>query len=186
MEEDDPADLGSAVEMLAGMFGGGECTYKCKNGNKPVAKAEHVPTSDGCGSSGIKIDTDDIPGAEDCCHEHDYCYDTCNSDRAKCDKEFKTCLHDTCNKLKTSKSKKKISYKDCKGTADIMYSGTLALGCDPFLKAQEKACHCRNTPKSGNDKKLNQKNDAKKKSAPDSAKSDKKIRNSQGRRSDEL
>jgi hypothetical protein len=25
-------DFGSAVEMLAGMFGGGECKYQCKNG----------------------------------------------------------------------------------------------------------------------------------------------------------
>lgn len=26
--------------------------------------------------------------------------------------------------------------------ADLMYSGTVALGCDSYIKAQEKACTC--------------------------------------------
>lgn len=149
-DEEDPT-LGSAVEMLADIFGS-ECKYQCKNGNNPVAKAEHVPTSNGCGSSGIKIDTEDIPGIEDCCNSHDYCYDTCNTDRTTCDKEFKECLHDACKKIQSS-NKKKISHKDCKATADILYSGTAALGCDAFLKAQENSCSCKKTPKSDKSKK---------------------------------
>lgn len=58
-----------------------------------------------------QVDTDDVPGMEECCHEHDYCYDTCNSDRVTCDKDFKQCLHDICNKIKTSKTNKRVSYK---------------------------------------------------------------------------
>ena len=34
-----------------------------------------------------------------CCDTHDHCYDTCNSDKDKCDKDFKQCLLKMCNKL---------------------------------------------------------------------------------------
>jgi secretory phospholipase A2 len=135
--------LGSAVEMLAEMFGG-DCKYTCKNGNKPVQEPGHTPSSNGCGSYGIKVDVDDVPGMEDCCHKHDYCYDTCNSERVKCDKKFKACLQETCKKAQSSKSKK-VSDKDCRTAADLLYSASAALGCEPFLKAQEKACTCGKT-----------------------------------------
>lgn len=39
---------------------------------------------------------------------------------------------------------------DCKAGADIMYSGAAALGCQPFLDAQEKACSCDVTSSSSN------------------------------------
>lgn len=31
-KKDEDLDLGDAVEALAGLLGGGQCTYKCKNG----------------------------------------------------------------------------------------------------------------------------------------------------------
>ena len=30
----------------------------------------------------------------------------------------------------------------CKSTADIMYAGTMALGCKPYKDAQKDACMC--------------------------------------------
>ena len=35
-----------------------------------------------------------------CCNAHDICYDTCNSNRDKCDDDFKKCLDVMCEKLK--------------------------------------------------------------------------------------
>lgn len=133
--------LGDAVEMFADLFGN-ECIYKCKNGNQPKPKVGYKVSSNGCGSYGIKVDVDEIPGMEDCCHAHDHCYDTCNAQRTTCDKNFKQCLQNTCVKLKSSKAKKKVSDKDCRTAADLLYSATAALGCDPFLKSQENACSC--------------------------------------------
>ena len=36
-----------------------------------------------------------------CCDAHDICYDTCNKDRDQCDEDFKKCLDDMCEKLKS-------------------------------------------------------------------------------------
>ena len=30
----------------------------------------------------------------------------------------------------------------CKGTADLLYTGTMALGCNTFIESQQKACSC--------------------------------------------
>lgn len=37
-----------------------------------------------------------------CCNEHDICYDTCNKDKELCDLDFKRCLYNYCDSLKTS------------------------------------------------------------------------------------
>ncbi|KAL4239619.1 hypothetical protein ACF0H5_000428 [Mactra antiquata] len=138
--------LGDAVEALTDMFGE-ECNYKCENGNSPISKPGHVTSSNGCGSYGIKIDVEDLPGMETCCDNHDICYDTCNNKRKTCDKTFKTCLNNMCDKIKALQLSK-VSHKECKMAADMMYSGSVALGCDSYLKAQENACTCSNTQKS--------------------------------------
>ena len=52
-----------------------------------------------------------VPGMTECCDGHDICYDTCLSDKKKCDKKFKDCLHDTCKK-----NKKRLTKKDYEGT----------------------------------------------------------------------
>lgn len=59
----------------------------------------------------FQINIQDVPGIGICCDEHDYCYDTCNSDKVKCDKDFKECLYGVCKDLK----KKKNSKTDSKG-----------------------------------------------------------------------
>ena len=30
----------------------------------------------------------------------------------------------------------------CKSTADLLYTGTMALGCNTFIESQQKACSC--------------------------------------------
>jgi len=33
---------------------------------------------------------------EDCCNDHDYCYDECGADKDLCDLHFKKCLYKVC------------------------------------------------------------------------------------------
>jgi hypothetical protein len=74
---------------------------------------------------------------------------------------------------------------DCKGSADIMYGGTVALGCDAFLKAQENACSCSKSQSDSNHK-SKRKSDPKHTPPPASIKKDKTDRATSGRRNDEL
>ncbi|KAK7111601.1 hypothetical protein V1264_011207 [Littorina saxatilis] len=116
------------------------CFYECSNGAEPVAKRNHIPKSNGCGSFGIQLDTTHVPGIGKCCDKHDICYDTCNHQKEDCDKEFQACLMKICNAMKTHVSKD--VYNGCKSTADIMYVGTMALGCKPYRDSQKDACTC--------------------------------------------
>ena len=54
----------------------------------------------------MQFELDQLPEMTACCDVHDICYDTCNSDRVKCDKNFKQCLQDMCGKLKKQINKK--------------------------------------------------------------------------------
>uniref|UniRef100_T1GYA8 Uncharacterized protein n=1 Tax=Megaselia scalaris TaxID=36166 RepID=T1GYA8_MEGSC len=65
----------------------------------PVQNKFYTPSSDGCGSLGLTIDTQYLPAKEmeTCCNNHDICYDTCNSDKELCDLEFKRCLYKYCD-----------------------------------------------------------------------------------------
>lgn len=131
--------IGDKLDDLSKLFSD-ECLYECKNGAKPIPRKGHVPTTNGCGSFGLTLDTKSLPEMTKCCDRHDYCYDTCNSDRGKCDDAFKECLGTMCNKLRSSLTKKQ--HEVCKETADLIYSGTSTLGCSPYLSAQENACDC--------------------------------------------
>lgn len=118
----------------------GDCIYRCKKGAKPLPRKGHVPTSNGCGSFGLQLDTSALPQMTKCCDAHDHCYDTCNQDRDQCDNDFKTCLDVMCVKLKPDITKNQ--FEGCKETAKLIYAGTTALGCSPYLSAQERACQC--------------------------------------------
>ena len=72
-----------------------------------------------------------------CCNTHDICYDTCNSDKEKCDLEFKRCLYKYCDGYQTTGI-----VNTCKGAAKLLFTGTTALGCKSFLDAQKAACFC--------------------------------------------
>ncbi|CAK9796640.1 Group XIIB secretory phospholipase A2-like protein [Anthophora plagiata] len=69
------------------------CVFQCPGGITPKPDWNHKAQSNGCGSLGIEMNEEYLPLAEmtKCCDAHDICYDTCNSDKEKCDLEFKRC-----------------------------------------------------------------------------------------------
>lgn len=74
-----------------------------------------------------------------CCDFHDICYDTCNTDKERCDLEFKRCLYKFCDTYQTTGV---TIVNTCKGAAKMLFTGTTALGCKSFLDAQKEACFC--------------------------------------------
>ncbi|KAF0296228.1 Group XIIA secretory phospholipase A2 [Amphibalanus amphitrite] len=119
-----------------------DCEFKCNLGYVPVNNTDYIPSSDGCGSLGVKWDTESLPVEQlsDCCDAHDLCYDTCGSDRDFCDLAFKRCLYAVCDREK--KRLDKLAQKACKGASKLLYTGTLALGCKSYRDAQRRACRC--------------------------------------------
>ncbi|KAK3739725.1 hypothetical protein QZH41_016180, partial [Actinostola sp. cb2023] len=109
---------------------------------KPLANSNHKPTSNGCGSMGLKIDTSNLPGFTECCNIHDKCYDTCNNDRSQCDEDFKSCLDNVCLLEGLGKRMSKRDLQACETSSDLFYSGTIALGCLAYKEAQRNACLC--------------------------------------------
>lgn len=43
-----------------------------------------------------------IPAMTKCCNQLDMCYDTCGSNKYRCDSKFRWCLHSICSDLKKS------------------------------------------------------------------------------------
>ena len=119
-----------------------ECTFQCPEDEKPRINLKHVPKSNGCGSLGMFLNRDELsrPEMEDCCNKHDFCYDSCGSDKEECDKTFKKCLYSTCND--DDYFGDIISEKKCKGGAKLLYTATMALGCKSYKDAQRNACIC--------------------------------------------
>ncbi|CAG9856961.1 unnamed protein product [Phyllotreta striolata] len=124
-----------------------DCIFKCPNNEEPRPNRNHIPTADGCGSLGVKIDSNYLPVGEmtKCCDEHDICYDTCRKNKEICDVEFKRCLYKYCDGYEGSVASGTI-VKACKGAAKMLFTGTLTLGCRAYLDAQSQACYC---PSSG-------------------------------------
>ncbi|KAL3876610.1 hypothetical protein ACJMK2_034432 [Sinanodonta woodiana] len=125
-----------------------ECVYRCKDGGKPKPRPGHTPSSNGCGSFGLELDTSTLPAMTKCCDAHDECYDTCNKDKLECDKKFKKCLEKMCTKLEPDLNDDES--RGCRATAMLMSSGTQALGCQAYLDSQKTACECKSS--SGQDK----------------------------------
>nr|AWU67136.1 putative phospholipase A2 [Crangon crangon] len=119
-----------------------ECLYACRGRKVPVPNPNHVPTANGCGSLGVFFDKEDLsrPEMEDCCNNHDMCYDTCGSDKEVCDSVFKSCLYNTCKE--NQKDMHMLTLKACKGGAKLLYTATMALGCASYKDAQHNACVC--------------------------------------------
>ncbi|XP_035671456.1 group XIIA secretory phospholipase A2-like [Branchiostoma floridae] len=138
--------LVQGLESLETMFGvveeAGdlECGYVCKNGKKPRKNPHHKPRSNGCGSFGLLIDTRDVPEMTRCCDKHDICYDTCGNKRQDCDDKFKTCLDNMCEEL--SRTLSADQNEGCQMTSQLMYAGTMGLGCKSYKEAQKRACIC--------------------------------------------
>lgn len=134
--------LGDLAQILAQLSGGNDCRFKCPRGYKPLANPKHKPSSDGCGSMGIQLDTSHSPGFTQCCNAHDVCYDTCNNDRNQCDEDFKSCLDNVCLLEGLGNRQSEEQIKGCKTGSDLMYSGTVTLGCMSYKEAQRNACLC--------------------------------------------
>lgn len=135
-------NLGDLAKILAQLAGGENCAFRCPKGYKPLTNPKHKPSSDGCGSMGIKLDTSNFAGFTRCCDLHDICYDTCNNDRTQCDDDFKSCLDNECLLTGLGNRLPKKQLDACQTSADLMYSGTLALGCASYKEAQRNACLC--------------------------------------------
>ncbi|XP_055599170.1 group XIIB secretory phospholipase A2-like protein [Uranotaenia lowii] len=119
------------------------CVYKCPGGSTPSRNKFYIPQSDGCGSLGLKIDTEYLPAAEmeTCCNAHDICYDTCNSDKELCDLDFKRCLYKYCDEYEKNVVGD-IVVKGCKAAAKMLFTGTITLGCKSYLDSQARSCYC--------------------------------------------
>lgn len=111
----------------------------------------HTPSADGCGSLGIGIATEYLPVTQmdNCCDEHDICYDTCNKDKELCDIEFKRCLYNHCDQYEKTAVGGDIVVTGCKGAAKMLFTATLTLGCRSYLDAQAKSCYCGAGPSGG-------------------------------------
>ena len=118
-----------------------------------------MPSSDGCGSLGLNIDTDYLPAPEmaNCCESHDICYDTCNSDKELCDLDFKRCLYKFCDTFEKGPAGDMLN-KGCKAAAKMLFTGTMTLGCKSFLDAQQRACFCSSAPNPNQNNQNQQKN----------------------------
>lgn len=109
----------------------------------PQRNKFYQPSADGCGSLGMKINTEYLPAVEmeNCCNAHDICYDTCNKDKELCDLDFKRCLYNYCDTHEKSTMGSIVS-KGCKAAAKMLFTGTITLGCRSYLDSQERACYC--------------------------------------------
>ena len=121
-----------------------ECFYSCPKGMVAVASTNYIPQANGCGSLGFNLAQENLPlpGMEQCCNSHDFCYDTCGVDKEDCDKEFRRCLYQNCRDAYSHQESNYLTDTKCKAGAKILYSSTLALGCLSYRKAQDKACKC--------------------------------------------
>lgn len=117
------------------------CVFRCPDDSPPKPDWNHKAQSNGCGSLGIEINQEYLPLTEmtKCCDLHDLCYDTCNTDKERCDLEFKRCLYKYCDTYQTTGV---TVVNTCKAAAKMLFTGTTALGCKSFLDAQKNACYC--------------------------------------------
>lgn len=128
-----------------------DCYFECPPGQVAKKRPGHKPESNGCGAYGLEqfITADMLPvtGFVDCCDVHDFCYETCGNDKDECDLKFKKCLYRKCSAMKeeggSAALKHKLSVVGCKASAKILYTGTTAVGCKPYLDAQQSACICK-------------------------------------------
>ncbi|CAL8118633.1 unnamed protein product [Orchesella dallaii] len=127
-----------------------ECNYTCPSGQIPKARPGHKPVTNGCGAYGIEqfLTPEMLPvtGFVECCDQHDICYESCGQDKDECDLKFKKCLYRKCAAVKDAESaglQKKVSVIGCKAGAKLLYTGTTAVGCKPYLDAQRNGCICK-------------------------------------------
>ncbi|XP_066549883.1 group XIIB secretory phospholipase A2-like protein isoform X2 [Amia ocellicauda] len=136
----------SVLELMGGR--NGVCQYRCRYGKAPLPRPEYkTPEPNGCSSYflGLQLDMG-IPAMTKCCNQLDLCYDTCGSNKYRCDSKFRWCLHGICSDLK--KSLGFVSKVEaCETVADTLFNTVWTLGCRPFMNSQRAACICNEEEK---------------------------------------
>ncbi|XP_077574836.1 group XIIB secretory phospholipase A2-like protein [Stigmatopora nigra] len=136
----------SVLEFMGGRDG--LCQYRCRYGPAPVPRPGYqTPEPDGCSSYFFGLPVPEgmdvgIPAMTKCCNQLDTCYDTCGSNKYRCDSKFRWCLHSICSDLK--KSLGFVSKVEaCETVADTLFNTVWTLGCRPYMNSQRAACFCR-------------------------------------------
>ncbi|XP_039223642.1 group XIIB secretory phospholipase A2-like protein isoform X2 [Crotalus tigris] len=93
-------------DFVSELLGGknGVCQYRCRYGKAPLPRPNYKsPEPNGCSSYflGLKLDMG-IPAMTKCCNQVDVCYDTCGSNKYRCDAKFRWCMQSICSDLKRS------------------------------------------------------------------------------------
>ncbi|XP_029110155.1 group XIIB secretory phospholipase A2-like protein isoform X1 [Scleropages formosus] len=140
----------SVVELMGGR--NGVCQYRCRYGKAPLARPDYKsPEPNGCSLSllGYQVPQSldaGIPAMTKCCNQLDACYDTCGSNKYRCDSKFRWCLHGICSDLKRSLGfVSKV--EACETLADTLYNAVWTLGCRPYMNSQRAACFCEGEEK---------------------------------------
>ncbi|KAK7930749.1 hypothetical protein WMY93_007144 [Mugilogobius chulae] len=135
----------SMLEFMGGKDG--VCQYRCRYGKDPIPRPDFkMPEPDGCSSYFFGLPVPDgmdvgIPAMTKCCNQLDMCYDTCGSNKYRCDSKFRWCLHSICSDLK--KSLGFVSKVEaCETVADTLFNTVWTLGCRPYMNSQRAACFC--------------------------------------------
>jgi len=112
------------------------CVFGCPSGLTPLPNPDHSPSHNGCGAFGIFIDFKSCSYLNDCCKQHDICYETCGKIRAECDMEFRTCSS-------TPISVNGTTTQACTRYGGAMFHLVRAVGCLAFRNGQKRACICQ-------------------------------------------
>ncbi|XP_070801548.1 group XIIB secretory phospholipase A2-like protein isoform X1 [Pituophis catenifer annectens] len=136
-------------DFVSELLGGknGVCQYRCRYGKAPLPRPNYKsPEPNGCSSHflGLKVPESldmGIPAMTKCCNQLDACYDTCGSNKYRCDAKFRWCLQSICSDLKRSLGfVSKV--EACESIADTIFQTVRTLGCRPFMNSQRGACIC--------------------------------------------
>uniref|UniRef100_A0A3Q2X8X1 Group XIIB secretory phospholipase A2-like protein n=3 Tax=Hippocampus comes TaxID=109280 RepID=A0A3Q2X8X1_HIPCM len=140
----------SILEFMGGRDG--LCQYRCRYGNAPLPRPGYqMPEPDGCSSYFFGLPVPEgmdmgIPAMTKCCNQLDMCYDTCGSNKYRCDSKFRWCLHSICTDLK--KSLGFVSKVEaCETVADTLFNTVWTLGCRPYMNSQRASCYCQGEEK---------------------------------------
>uniref|UniRef100_A0AAY4DYZ4 Phospholipase A2, group XIIB n=1 Tax=Denticeps clupeoides TaxID=299321 RepID=A0AAY4DYZ4_9TELE len=140
----------SVVEMMGGY--NGVCQYRCQYDKTPLPRGDYkVPEPSGCSSFllGLQVaETLDmgVPAMTKCCSQLEVCYNTCGSNKYRCDSKFRLCLHGICSDLRRSLGfVSKV--EACESMADGLFNTVWTLGCRPYMNSQRAACFCEGEEK---------------------------------------
>ena len=110
------------------------------------AKPGHIPTTNGCGSSGSEWVPDSNWGKVDftpACNAHDICYGTCGTTHQSCDNSLANAMEAACLEWWNSwwgYITVGTAYFSCVAQAEIYRGTLLAGGGMAFDNAQDEAC----------------------------------------------